>query len=63
MLGILAVPVDDPEPLEERPHRIVDLVAELLAQPDMVLERGREVAEHRIVLGRQRHQVDRDWPA
>ena len=55
----LSSSIDDPDPLVEVPHRIVDLEAELLPQPDMVLERRRQIAQHRIVLGGQRDQVDR----
>ncbi len=55
--GGLAVGVDHPERLEERPHRVVDLVAELVAHPHVVLIGRGEVREHRVVLGRQPHEV------
>src|SRR5262245_60063097 len=51
--------VDNLQLLKELPHAIVDAVAELLAQTDMVLKAGREIAEHRVDLCGKRHQVGR----
>ncbi len=51
--------VDDAEPLEEGPHPVVHLVAELLADADVILEGRREIRQHRVVPGRQRHEVGR----
>ena len=55
----VAVRVDHPERLEKFPHHVIDLVAELGADLQVILERGGQIAEHGVILGWQRHEVAR----
>ena len=57
VFGVVVVLVHDPDAFIEVPHGVVDLEAEFLPDPDMVLERCCEVAQHGIVLGGKRDQV------
>src|SRR5262245_14763753 len=51
--------VDDLQVLEEFPQPVIYPVAEFFPQPNVVLEAGRKVAQHRINLGWQGHEVGR----
>src|SRR3954467_12173376 len=51
----LATLIDDFQLLKKSPHAVVDAVAKLFPQANMVLEPGCEIAQHWVDLRGQRH--------